>query len=194
MERELCGVVIPEGVNIGACVSKESLRYAIRSVLIEQHGDRALAFATDGRTLSATVLDSAAPGNWSGLVSPKILPRASDKGVTRRLTLNGDISRCTKDGTTIRAEPEEGIFPPHAAVMPNPSPDTHTCVGLNAEYFANAVAAVSTDGIIRIFIDKKSGRPLTIVGDRGMAAVCPINTNESAWDDARDMRARIYPA
>jgi len=199
---QLATIIIPEGIDIGACTAKESTRYAIAGTLVRVRGEHAVAVATDGKCLSVTRLDTLMPGSWEGIVPSDALPSRTEctnrKFHPRTLTLNGTVQRTDAKGRTVTLAPSEGTFPNYESVIPEYLTEDCTAIRLNIELLASIVQAVAAPDTFKIravtvLVPHKYGKPIGVVGDNGIGVLMPIghNGNKEECDRFNEQRTSL---
>lgn len=158
---------IPAKQHAGACAAKDSARYCITSTLAYSSADGQLYLAaTDGRCLSVLPVESS-----GALPKPTLLPSDALKAPSSKpaeIIVNGEV-RVTKGKTqSVHKLPgQEGLFPPIGQVVPDERP--YRAITFDATLLARIASAVSSDGMVTIFIPDKigdSGAGVPVVGHK----------------------------
>lgn len=179
------------GITISAACAKDTNRYAINgvSVLAAADGKSGMFEVTDGKMGAIKPIQdlSVEPGAPRNVIAPAKLFGKIKKGDNGMAMLNGEWRR----GNNI-FQPEEGVFPPLDAVIPEGVANDTTAgaiqwIGIDANLLADLAKALGgdSDNGGKVFVGIRSPTKPILVTDAGQSGVgilMPVGLSDSKKD------------
>lgn len=166
----------PIASKIEACTARDSGRYAMHGVSLQEHGGKRVLAATDGRCLAVVPVEDAEADTLGAIIPREAFAEARKldkrKPEGAELHVNGTVT--ASNGATWAKV--EGEFPRWSAVLPGLERVPKAVIAFNPDYLralADALAGGAEVRHLKLYIYEPH-EPIRVEGPLGYGALMPI--------------------